>query len=51
LVQLDLVVVDGHARPLDRCDELPTGSEISVRLTNTSDRPIIVCVVVQGELS
>jgi hypothetical protein len=50
LVQLEHVAVDGHARPLDRCAELPTGCEISVRLINTSDRPIVACVVVQGEL-
>jgi hypothetical protein len=54
LVRLEHVSVDDQARPPNRCNELPiaaAGREISVRVTNTGDRPLVTSVFIEGVLS
>lgn len=48
LVRLEHVAVDDQARPPNRCSELPPGREISVRVINTGDRPLVARVIVEG---
>jgi hypothetical protein len=48
LVRLEHVAVDDQARPSNRCSELPAGREISVRVINTGDRPLVARVIVEG---
>lgn len=52
--RIDHVAVDNFATLPDKCAELPmviAGGEISVRVTNTGDRPLVVRVLVEGVLS
>ena len=54
LVRLEHVSVDDQARPPNRCSELPiatAGREISVRVINTGDRPLVARVVIEAVLS
>jgi hypothetical protein len=53
-LRIDHVAVGNFACTPDKCNELPivtAGSEISVRVTNVGNRPLVARVLIEGVLS